>query len=54
MSTRAGRKSPNKVSTVMLALAALPSLSMAAEQQHEVSAEATLPIQPSVTMVGRF
>lgn len=47
MSRHAGRKSgqskPNKVSTVMLALATLPSISMAAEQQREVSAEATLP-----------
>jgi len=47
MSTRAGRKSgksfnPSKVSTVMLALAALPSLSVAAEQQA-MGNEATLP-----------
>jgi catecholate siderophore receptor len=48
MSTRAGRNSgqsfnPNKISTVVLALVALPSLSMAAEQQQEVDAQATLP-----------
>lgn len=47
MSKHAGRKSgksfnPGKVSTVMLALAALPSLSVAAEQQ-EIGTEATLP-----------
>lgn len=47
MSKHAGRKNvqsfnPSKVSTMMLALAALPSLSVAAEQQ-QIGAEATLP-----------
>jgi catecholate siderophore receptor len=48
MSTRGDRKNgksfnSNKVSTVMLALATLPSISMAAEHQQQVSTEATLP-----------
>ena len=48
MSTRVGRKNgksfnSNKVSTVMLALATLPSISVAAEHQQDVSADTTLP-----------